>query len=61
MSKEDLTHMKEPFYRSDAVRTQHELSLGVGMTIVSNIIEYYQGELKIESELKIGTTITVIL
>ena len=61
MSKEDLTHMKEPFYRSDAVRTQHELSLGVGMTIVSNIIEYYQGELKIESELNIGTTITVIL
>ena len=61
MSKEDLTHMKEPFYRSDAVRTQHELSLGVGMTIVSNIVEYYQGELNIESELNIGTTITVIL
>lgn len=61
ISEEDLKHIEEPFYRSDAVRTQHELSLGVGMTIVSNIIKYYQGQLNIISELNVGTTVTIIL
>lgn len=61
ISEEDLKHIEEPFYRSDAVRTQHELSLGVGMTIVSNIIKYYQGQLNITSELNVGTTVTIIL
>lgn len=61
ISEEDLKHIEEPFYRSDAVRTQHELSLGVGMTIVSNIIKYYQGQINIISELNVGTTVTIIL
>lgn len=61
ISEEDLKHIEKPFYRSDTVRTQHELSLGVGMTIVSNIIKYYQGQLNITSVLNVGTTVTIIL
>jgi signal transduction histidine kinase len=61
MSEEDLKHILEPFYRSDTIRTQHELSLGVGMTIVSNIINYYQGTLKMTSTLGEGTTFIITL
>jgi signal transduction histidine kinase len=61
MSEEDLKHVLEPFYRSDTIRTQHELSLGVGMTIVSNIINYYKGTLNMTSTLGEGTTFIVTL
>jgi signal transduction histidine kinase len=61
MSEEDLKHILEPFYRSDTIRTQHELSLGVGMTIVSNIINYYQGTLHMTSTLGEGTTFIITL
>lgn len=61
MSEEDLKHIIEPFYRSDTIRTQHELSLGVGMTIVSNIINYYKGTLDMTSTLGEGTTFIMTL
>ena len=61
MSEEDLKHILEPFYRSDTIRTQHELSLGVGMTIVSNIINYYKGTLNMTSTLGEGTTFIMTL
>jgi len=61
MSEETIQHINEPFYRSDDVRTQQDLSLGVGMTIVSNIIALYQGKMHISSALNQGTTITIEL
>lgn len=61
MSEDDLKHILEPFYRSDTIRTQHELSLGVGMTIVSNIINYYKGTLNMTSTLGEGTTFIITL
>ena len=61
MSEETIQHIIEPFYRSDDVRTQQDLSLGVGMTIVSNIIALYQGKMHISSALNQGTTITIEL
>ena len=61
MSKETIQHIHEPFYRSDDVRTQQDLSLGVGMTIVSNIVTFYRGNIHISSTLDQGTTITIEL
>lgn len=61
ISKEDLTHITEPFYRSDKSRSQEDLSIGIGLSIVESIVKYYSGYLQIESELEIGTAVRVEL
>ena len=47
--------MTEPFYS-----TKHR-GIGLGLTIAHEIITMHEGELKIESTLGMGTTVTVIL
>nr|WP_246055323.1 ATP-binding protein [Pseudalkalibacillus caeni] len=53
--KERLARIGEPFY------TLKEKGMGLGMTITNKIIEEHKGSLKIESEVNVGTTVTVSL
>lgn len=51
----------ERFYRADSARTRDIEGTGLGLSIVLSIIKLHKGELTIESEKNVGTTITVSL
>jgi two-component system sensor histidine kinase HydH len=55
INPEDLTHIFDPYFTTKASGT------GLGLAIVHNIIEAHEGEIKVDSVLGQGTTITIIL
>ena len=55
ISPEDLTHIFDPYFTTKASGT------GLGLAIVHNIIEAHEGEIKVDSMLEQGTTITILL
>ena len=59
MSEEFLQHIFDPFERADDVRTSKIQGTGLGLTISRNIIQMMGGDIQIESELGIGTIVTV--
>ena len=60
ISPKDLPHVTEPFFRANLARTSNEGS-GLGLSIVSETIEALSGNFSLESELDVGTTVTVSL
>jgi two-component system, OmpR family, sensor histidine kinase CiaH len=60
ISPADLPHVTEAFFRADTARTAHEGS-GLGLSIVSEIVQAHNGKLIIESELGKGTKVLVTL
>jgi two-component system, OmpR family, manganese sensing sensor histidine kinase len=60
---EALPHLFDRFYRVDPARTATALDVssgsGLGLAIVRSIVTSHQGELSIESQLKVGTTVVV--
>jgi len=56
---EDSENIYEPFHRGNNVAAFP--GTGLGLSIVKRCIEMHQGSLQIQSELKKGTTVTVIL
>ncbi len=55
ISEDDLTHIFDPYFTTKASGT------GLGLAIVHNIIEVHNGEIKVDSRLGQGTTITILL
>ena len=55
INPEDLTHIFDPYFTTKASGT------GLGLAIVHNIIEAHEGEIKVDSMLGQGTTITILL
>ena len=55
ISPEDLAHIFDPYFTTKASGT------GLGLAIVHNIIEAHKGEIKVNSMLEQGTTITILL
>ncbi len=55
ISKEDLEHIFDPYF------TTKQTGTGLGLAIVHKIIEAHRGEVKAESELGRGTTVSVLL
>lgn len=49
------------FFRVDKARNRENGGTGLGLSIAKRIIEKYQGYIEIESQLGIGTTITIVL
>ncbi|HEU0027915.1 MAG TPA: ATP-binding protein [Ktedonobacterales bacterium] len=61
ISREDLPHIFERFYRADRARERDEHGSGLGLAIAQWIAEAHQGEVKVESEAGRGSTFTVLL
>ncbi len=61
ISKKDLPHIFEPFYRSKSVEVNKAEGVGLGLHIASVIIKRHGGKIGVKSTLGKGTTIHVFL
>lgn len=61
ISTEDLPYIFDRFYRVDKARSRNKGGNGLGLSIVKDIIEEYNGEIKADSTIGEGTTITLLL
>ena len=55
ISKEDLEHVFDPYF------TTKQSGTGLGLAIVHKIIEAHRGEVRAESEIGRGTTVSILL
>jgi signal transduction histidine kinase len=61
ISPKDLPHITDRFYRVNKARSRADGGSGLGLSIVSQIIEQHQGKLMIESKLNQGTSVHVYI
>ena len=61
VSTEDLTRIFQEFYRSERAKEQVSLGTGLGLPIVNQIVEIYQGTIRVDSTPGQGSTFTVRL
>lgn len=59
MTPEQLSRIFEKFYRAD--KSGHIPGTGLGMVLVKDILEAHGGRVLVDSELNVGTTVTLIL
>ncbi|WP_458411924.1 sensor histidine kinase [Schinkia sp. CFF1] len=59
INEEDLPFVYERFYRGDKSRDRKTGGIGIGLSIVKALVDAHQGEIKIESELEVGTNVVV--
>jgi two-component system, OmpR family, phosphate regulon sensor histidine kinase PhoR len=59
ISKEDLPHIFEEFYRSQSAVTKEQIGTGLGLSLVKRIINSHSGKIEVKSILTEGTTVTV--
>ncbi len=59
ISPEDLPRIYEPFYRGTNALTHK--GTGIGLPLVNQIIKNHNGQLKISSEINVGTVVTILL
>lgn len=61
MSEEYLSHVFEPFTQEKNELTNIRQGSGLGLAIVKSLVDVMNGEIAIESELNVGTTIRIKL
>ena len=59
ISKEDLEHIFERFYRVDKARSRESSGTGLGLSIVKHICILYGYKINVESQLGKGSTFTI--
>jgi signal transduction histidine kinase len=60
ISKEDMTHLYEKFFRGKNARDLDPDESGIGLYMTKRIVEMHKGSIKIDSELNHGTTVEVV-
>jgi PAS domain S-box-containing protein len=61
VSKEKIANLTEPFVRGESDPYKSQEGTGLGLAIVKSLVELHGGDLVIESEIGVGTTVTVAL
>lgn len=61
ISHKDQGRVFERFYMADKSRSYNKKSTGLGLSIVKHIVEYYQGDIELKSQLNIGSTFKITL
>ncbi|MDD3173945.1 MAG: HAMP domain-containing sensor histidine kinase, partial [Herbinix sp.] len=61
MTKKDIDHIFDRFYRSDYVRNQNISGHGLGLSLAKLIILAHTGKIKIRSQFKVGTSFIITL
>ena len=61
ISKADVTKITEPFYQVEAGHKRKFDGVGLGLTIVNQILLSHDGKLQVQSQLDKGTVMTVLL
>lgn len=59
--KDDLPYVFERLYRVEKSRSRHSGGSGLGLPIAKEIVMSHGGKMTIDSELGVGTTVTIIL
>ena len=57
----DQAKIMNRFFRVEAARTHSVHGYGLGLSIAKRIVDLHHGELRVESELGVGSTFTVVL
>jgi signal transduction histidine kinase len=61
ISTEEMTRIFQDFYRATEAREQVELGTGLGLPIVNQIVQFYEGSIQVDSTPGEGSTFTVKL
>jgi len=61
IAREHLPRLTDRFYRVDPARSRKKGGTGLGLAIVKHIVNRHRGRMLFESELGVGTTVTVYL
>lgn len=61
ISAEDQTQLFQEFSRIKNAQTRNISGSGLGLSIVKKMVALYKGDIKLQSEVGVGTTISVIL
>ena len=59
--EESLAHLTEAFYRVDKSRSRAQGGVGLGLKLCNEIAKLHNGQMRIESRVGNGTTVTVFL
>ncbi|WP_159441249.1 hybrid sensor histidine kinase/response regulator [Desulfopila aestuarii] len=59
ISKEDLPHIFDRFFRVKGKATRHITGSGLGLSLVKEVVDAHQGYIEVNSELEKGTTFTL--
>ena len=60
IEEEQINKIVEPFYRVDKARSRAHGGAGLGLSIVTKVMELHNGKLDIKSKLGVGSTFTLI-
>ena len=61
ISKEDLPRLGQPFVQAESSYSRRYEGTGLGLSVVRGLVELHQGQFSMQSELGVGTTVTITL
>ncbi|MBN1310903.1 MAG: PAS domain S-box protein [Anaerolineae bacterium] len=61
ISPKDQEHIFDPFWQVDFSETREHRGVGLGLSIVQQLVERLKGKISVESQLEAGTKFTIVL
>lgn len=61
IAKEDIDRVFGRFWRAEESRNRAQGGLGVGLSVTKEVVQRHRGYIQVESEVGVGTTMTIVL